>query len=316
MLLLKKSCNDSNCNCHMCRELCDCRMDIPRIESYITKPLDTTNFILRRPMPFVKRTPSKEWQEATKCDSYESMSTLEDKTRLPIQCDGIGSKAFNHHPVKSPRTLLSSSCNSLDVKGRKRSELAKLSVPTRPAPPKPLPKPRMVTPEWNEEKIERDSNNKVVIYCGESMNEMNRSDGRDSQMSGMSEVNQMSQMSGMGQMSELNQMNGMDRMSEMGRMSRSQSSWSLRQGPEEIRSTQSDGISHQVLDDHQHSDNVIMNNCECEPSEIIVKISPNREDVLKIEEDETLLEDYWSLPGDTTGFKADWSFVQQWRLRG
>lgn len=50
--------------------------------------------------------------------------------------------------------------------------------------------------------------------------------------------------------------------------------------------------------------------------EIVVNVSPSREDVLKIEEDESQVEDYWSLPGDNTGFKADWSFVQQWRLRG
>ncbi|KAK2581600.1 hypothetical protein KPH14_002107 [Odynerus spinipes] len=50
--------------------------------------------------------------------------------------------------------------------------------------------------------------------------------------------------------------------------------------------------------------------------EIVVNVTPSREDVLRIEEDESQVEDYWSLPGDTTGFKADWSFVQQWRLRG
>lgn len=50
--------------------------------------------------------------------------------------------------------------------------------------------------------------------------------------------------------------------------------------------------------------------------EIVVNVSPSREDVLRIEEDESQLEDYWSLPGDRSGFKADWSFVQQWRLRG
>lgn len=50
--------------------------------------------------------------------------------------------------------------------------------------------------------------------------------------------------------------------------------------------------------------------------EIVVNVTPTREDVLRIEEDESEIEDYWSLPGDTTGFKADWSFVQQWRLRG
>ncbi|XP_012267790.2 ankyrin repeat and BTB/POZ domain-containing protein BTBD11 isoform X3 [Athalia rosae] len=52
------------------------------------------------------------------------------------------------------------------------------------------------------------------------------------------------------------------------------------------------------------------------PNEIVLNLSPSRADVLRIEEDESSLEDYWSLPGDTTGFKADWSFVQQWRLRG
>ncbi|XP_053999890.1 ankyrin repeat and BTB/POZ domain-containing protein 3 isoform X2 [Hylaeus anthracinus] len=50
--------------------------------------------------------------------------------------------------------------------------------------------------------------------------------------------------------------------------------------------------------------------------EIVVNVSPNREDVLRIEEDESQVEDHWSLPGDNIGFKADWSFVQQWRLRG
>ncbi|XP_066592813.1 ankyrin repeat and BTB/POZ domain-containing protein 2 isoform X2 [Prorops nasuta] len=50
--------------------------------------------------------------------------------------------------------------------------------------------------------------------------------------------------------------------------------------------------------------------------EIVLNVSPSREDVLRIEEDESRIEDYWSLPGDTTGFKADWSFVQQWRLKG
>ncbi|XP_043259698.1 ankyrin repeat and BTB/POZ domain-containing protein 2 [Colletes gigas] len=50
--------------------------------------------------------------------------------------------------------------------------------------------------------------------------------------------------------------------------------------------------------------------------EIVVNVSPSREDVLRIEEDESQVEDYWSLPGDSSGFKADWSFVQQWRLRG
>ena len=52
------------------------------------------------------------------------------------------------------------------------------------------------------------------------------------------------------------------------------------------------------------------------PSDIVISVKPGREDVLKIEEDESRIEDYWALPGDTTGFRADWSFVQQWRMRG
>lgn len=51
-------------------------------------------------------------------------------------------------------------------------------------------------------------------------------------------------------------------------------------------------------------------------NEIVISVKPCREDVIRIEQDESKLEEYWSLPGDTTGFKADWSFVQQWRLRG
>ncbi|KAJ8675265.1 hypothetical protein QAD02_011051 [Eretmocerus hayati] len=57
---------------------------------------------------------------------------------------------------------------------------------------------------------------------------------------------------------------------------------------------------------------------ESEPkSDFVMSVSPCREDVLRIEqEQDSKLDDYWSLPGDTTGFRADWSFVQQWRLRG
>ena len=53
-----------------------------------------------------------------------------------------------------------------------------------------------------------------------------------------------------------------------------------------------------------------------EVSDIVISVRPSREDVLKIEENESKIDDYWALPGDTTGFRADWSFVQQWRLRG
>lgn len=69
-------------------------------------------------------------------------------------------------------------------------------------------------------------------------------------------------------------------------------------------------------DDDRRRDSVTENGDPKVVHEIVVNVSPSREDVLRIEEDESQLEDYWSLPGDTSGFKADWSFVQQWRLRG
>ncbi|XP_076665560.1 ankyrin repeat and BTB/POZ domain-containing protein 2 isoform X3 [Andrena cerasifolii] len=69
--------------------------------------------------------------------------------------------------------------------------------------------------------------------------------------------------------------------------------------------------------ERQRSTVSLMENEEAKVThEIVVNVSPSREDVLRIEEDESQVEDYWSLPGDSTGFKADWSFVQQWRLRG
>ncbi|KAK1121680.1 hypothetical protein K0M31_009991 [Melipona bicolor] len=79
----------------------------------------------------------------------------------------------------------------------------------------------------------------------------------------------------------------------------------------------------QVVDDRDRDDgerkslvNLAKNEDVKVTHEIVVNVSPSREDVLKIQEDESQVEDYWSLPGDNTGFKADWSFVQQWRLRG
>lgn len=57
-------------------------------------------------------------------------------------------------------------------------------------------------------------------------------------------------------------------------------------------------------------------NHEVNDVHIVIHVSPCRQDVLRLEEDESRLEDFWTLPGDTTGFKADWSFVQQWRLKG
>ncbi|XP_008547704.2 ankyrin repeat and BTB/POZ domain-containing protein 3 [Microplitis demolitor] len=202
----------SDCKCGLCRELKS--SDLPEI-SKAFRPMDSTNFILRRALPFVKRVPSKEWQEATKFDDYESMSTLEDKTKL---------RSPSSSPGTDPGRGLTSSSRCCSMNEIKMDFKIK---PTRPAPPRPGSD---VT------------DNKVVIYCGDDERQI----------------------------------------------SRSQSCWSLRED----------------------------SNCGEETREIVVRVTPSREDVLKIEEDETKIEDYWSLPGDTTGFKADWSFVQQWRLRG
>lgn len=281
MLMGKINCNNRNCNCNICRELKDFKMDrTPRIESFISKPLDSTNFILRRAMPFVKRTPSKEWQEATNYDDYETMSTLEDKSRhnfppcepiKPVDSYIPPDELINPRPTKTPRTILNNSSLSID---QNKFDYAQ---PTRPAPPKPLPKPRMQSPDWNQPKIQSDSNNKVVIYFGENKNN--------------------------------------DESISLGKISnQSQSSWSLREDEsnhDSIENNLSEKLSVDELDDQENSGNCVIN-----PGEIIVNISPNYEDVLRIEEDETCLDEYWSLPGDTTGFKADWSFVQQWRLRG
>ncbi|XP_011298194.1 ankyrin repeat and BTB/POZ domain-containing protein BTBD11 isoform X2 [Fopius arisanus] len=260
------SCTSANCNCHMCKELKGCRMDMPPIESYIGKQSDTVNFILRRPIPFVNRTPSREWQEATKCDVYESMSTLEDKTRLTF--DGKAREQFVGSSVKCPSALLSSPYKSLGV------HKSRGPLPTRPAPPKPLLNLSMVTPNWNnnEEKPTSNCKNKVVIYCGDN----NPNIAHD--------YEQMSMIT-----------------------DESQSSWSVIQASEHPNQK----FQHLTLD----CQNVETRNNEG-TSEIIIKVTPSKKDIIRIEEDETLLEDYWSLPGDTTGFKADWSFVQQWRLRG
>lgn len=80
-----------------------------------------------------------------------------------------------------------------------------------------------------------------------------------------------------------------------------------------LDSAEQDGSEN---DDVGRRDSVTENGDPKVVHEIVVNVSPSREDVLRIEEDESQLEDYWSLPGDTSGFKADWSFVQQWRLRG
>ncbi|XP_044582479.1 ankyrin repeat and BTB/POZ domain-containing protein 2 isoform X2 [Cotesia glomerata] len=192
--ILKKDNCQLNCKCELCRELSSpgssprsdyCSSPTAEI-SKVFRPMDSTNFILRRAMPFVSRAPSKEWQEATMVDDYGTMSTLEDTTKLL----DLGLTSTNSSPSLVGGRIMDGDYGKF--------------TPSRPAPPKPDQDP-----------------NKIVIHCGENSQE-----------------------------------------------------------------------------------------------EIVVHVSPSREDVLKIEEDETRIEDYWSLPGDTTGFKADWSFVQQWRLRG
>lgn len=86
----------------------------------------------------------------------------------------------------------------------------------------------------------------------------------------------------------------------------------------EVRGRGSNECStEQRRENDENNGGVVMANGETKVAhEIVVNVSPSREDVLRIEEDESQQEDYWSLPGDTSGFKADWSFVQQWRLRG
>lgn len=68
--------------------------------------------------------------------------------------------------------------------------------------------------------------------------------------------------------------------------------------------------------EEEQADECTVLRLEAAPAEIVLSVKPCRADVLRLEEDESKQEEYWSLPGDTTGFKADWSFVQQWRLRG
>nr|XP_003703290.1 PREDICTED: ankyrin repeat and BTB/POZ domain-containing protein BTBD11 isoform X1 [Megachile rotundata]XP_012140713.1 PREDICTED: ankyrin repeat and BTB/POZ domain-containing protein BTBD11 isoform X1 [Megachile rotundata]XP_012140714.1 PREDICTED: ankyrin repeat and BTB/POZ domain-containing protein BTBD11 isoform X1 [Megachile rotundata]XP_012140715.1 PREDICTED: ankyrin repeat and BTB/POZ domain-containing protein BTBD11 isoform X1 [Megachile rotundata]XP_012140716.1 PREDICTED: ankyrin repea len=86
---------------------------------------------------------------------------------------------------------------------------------------------------------------------------------------------------------------------------------------EEMEKTEADGAEDDAMCKRQRSMANLLENEDAKVThEIVVNVTPSREDVLKIEEDESQVEDYWSLPGDNSGFKADWSFVQQWRLRG
>ena len=59
---------------------------------------------------------------------------------------------------------------------------------------------------------------------------------------------------------------------------------------------------------------------DIEPASIVISVKPGREDVVKIEQDDNGIQhDYWPDGNDidnSSEFKADWSFVQRWRLRG
>ena len=350
--IISCTCKDKCCKCNICRELRDCKIEDsgPR---EIIKCMERTNFILRRALPFVNRTPTKEWQEATRLDDYENSSTLEDVTPRPKEINKMSSKR-DVPGIISPGKFVKS-------------------------PPKPLPKPakNSSTPvgNWQETKIERDSNNKVVIYFGEQHAQIQNkksdiydssSDNRrlitlnDKESSGYSNLIERSSnrkdsrvivrensrtdstvcdSTGMlhrGPLSSCNEKAGdagvssscwsLNRNANESTNFPDESSTISREAIAEDDSTDIQGGSTYSLSRSERNENDYENDDACSEGkesintngvqEIIVKVSPCREDVLRIEEDETLLEDYWSLPGDTTGFKADWSFVQQWRLRG
>lgn len=308
---------DKNCACNICRELRDFRM----VEENKEDCMDRTNFILRRAMPFVKRTPTKEWQEATRLDEYENSSTLEDDSPRPRKDFSRGSVA----PEKSSKIS--------ETKSREN---------------------------WTETKIERDANNKVVIYFGEQFSAVDRSpqtrDDREfmakekkkfygipDSCTGQRGLEQVQENRDQPQDNVLNNKNNSVLIpgplsSCHGETSRDQtldsSCWSLNRISDDTNHFPDDDLSIISKEDpssflHDTNDFDDPNNRSLSPNqletqsfthenqrEIIVKVTPSRQDVLKIEEDDTVLADYWSLPGDTTGFRADWSFVQQWRLRG
>lgn len=159
--------------------------------------MENGNFILRKPMPYVRRLPTKEWQEAT--------TKVDDPMNSWIQ---------------EPATAT---------------------------------------------KIEKEANHKTVIYFGDSAERVKCNKKSDFESNVDEKIDDNRQV---------------------------------------------------VMNNDDDDDHRVMIDNEPPQEEIVVNVTPNREDVMRIEEDETRVEDYWSLPGDRSGFKADWSFVQQWRLRG
>lgn len=138
----------------------------------------------------------------------------------------------------------------------------------------------------NGRKTERDIAHKTVIYFGDSNQRQKENKVCSKELSSREMSSQSKEESRMSK-AKREDGSGDEKRFEKGQVERQRSTVSL-MGNEEAK------VTH----------------------EIVVNVSPSREDVLRIEEDESQLEDYWSLPGDNTGFKVDWSFVQQWRLRG
>lgn len=221
-------------------------MNGPEIQQQVAN--EDTNFILRRAVPFLPKSPARREQpEAAKpaADDYERSSTLEDRSRC-------GGQSIN---------------DIRDLKARTRSS--------------------------NETgKTGKDVGHKTVIYFGDS-NPRQRED----------RARQPTPLQPEACVRVTSRCNEESQVRDDG-----------------MRETFRDPIRQN--DDEDEDDAELGDSCTRENDdpktvrEIVVNISPSREDVLRIEEDESQLEDYWSLPGDTSGFKADWSFVQQWRLRG
>lgn len=359
--------DNKNCKCNICRELRDCKI-VESSPSGIASRMERTNFILRRAMPFVKRTPTREWQEATRLDDYENASTLEDDSPRPkrdvvLHANGKVSSNSEELPANRGHGVASPTA--------KRDTTSSIKVDRN------LP----TVGNWPETKIERDANNKVVIYFGEQHTEIksNKIDCRESS-SNNRPTNDEQKSSGVsssrssrissnsrdrpegGETAPKNSRTDSGPVVSHGISHRpplsgpcndrasdgagTSSCWSLNRIVDETKNFRDDlsSVSRDAIveddrsivpggADGDGSNYSIATGERCDDApdayedvddrpageavrEVVVKVSPSREDVLRIEEDDTALEDYWSLPGDTTGFRADWSFVQQWRLRG
>lgn len=199
-----------------------------------------SNFFLRRAIPFVGRTPTKEWQEATDQEEYEKMSTLEE--------------------------------------GGKRGKVNK---------------------ELPDTKIESDANHKTVIYFGDSIRREKEAKKESATWISSSLVQES--------------------IANFEKRAKSRSIVEVEGDFSKVLNVEVDNANfeneEQKIEGVENRKN-LNDGDESGGCEFVISVKPCREDVLRIEEDETKLEDYWSLPGDTTGFRADWSFVQQWRLRG